>query len=358
MAKAKKSDKVPKAMQETFDRITAITDNFATQHLNAEYAQLIRQATAALCRKRPSPLKSGRDRSWACGISHAIGMANFLFDASQDPHISASDLYAWFGVSSSTGQGKSKQVRDLLDIGQLDPAWCLPSKMDDNPLAWLISVNGMILDARSAPPQVQEQLAAAGLIPYAPDADGNPLLAIATADAPARPPAQPKKAIKRASDVLYVLEVHLVDGPLTESFVRKNPRVERTIEIKGGQTLKSLHQIIFQAFDRAEEHLYEFQVGGDGPDDPDCQRYGPNPEVNPELAGDVAQTTVNALNLVPDERFGYTFDFGDDWWHVLEVEAIHDQAPKGKYPKIIERIGQSPPQYPDFRLIAAARPRS
>ncbi|NEQ46380.1 MAG: hypothetical protein F6K00_23685 [Leptolyngbya sp. SIOISBB] len=156
-------------MQVIFDLITAITDNFAVQHLNAEYATLIRQATAALCRKRPSPLKSGRDRSWACGISHAIGMANFLFDSSQDPYISASELYAWFGVSSSTGQSKSKQVRDMLDIGQLDPEWCLPSNLGDNLLAWLISVNGLILDPRSAPPQVQEQLAAASLIPYVPD---------------------------------------------------------------------------------------------------------------------------------------------------------------------------------------------
>lgn len=349
MAKAKKSEKVPKVMQETFDRITAITENFAAQHLNAEYATLIRQATAALCRKRPSPLKSGRDRSWACGISHAIGMANFLFDSSQDPHMSASDLYAWFGVSSSTGQGKSKQVRDLLDIGQLDPAWCLPSKLGDNPLAWLISVNGMILDARSAPPEVQEQLAAAGLIPYAPDADGNPLVAVATAaDSPSHSPAKPKKVIKRAHDALYVLDVDLVDGPLTESFVRKNSRVARTIEIKGAQTLKTLHRSIFQAFDREEEHLYEFQVGGDGPDDPDCQRYGPNLEINTDLAGDAAQTSLNALNLVPGERFGYTFDFGDDWWHVLEVKAIHDQAPKRKYPQITDRVGPSPPQYPDL----------
>ncbi len=352
MAKAKKSDKVPKAMQEMFDRITAITDNFSAQHLNAEYATLIRQATAALCRKRPSPLKSGRDRSWACGISHAIGMANFLFDPSQDPHISASELYAWFGVSSSTGQGKSKQVRNLLDIGQLDPEWSLPSKLGDNPLAWLISVNGLILDARSAPPQVQEQLAAAGLIPYVPDlpdVDGNPLLAIAeAADSASRSTRKPKKAIKRASDALYILEVNLVDGPLTESFVRKNPRIARTIQIKGAQTLKTLHRSIFQAFNREEEHLYEFQVGGDGPDDPDCQRYGPNIEINSDLTGDVAKTSLNALNLVPGEMFGYTFDFGDDWWHVLEVKAIDDQAPRGKYPRITDRVGPSPPQYADF----------
>jgi hypothetical protein len=89
MAKSAKSETVPKAMGEKYDRITAITNDFARQHLNEEYAELIRQATAALCRKRPSPLNSGRDKTWACGITHAIGMANFLFDASFDPYISA-----------------------------------------------------------------------------------------------------------------------------------------------------------------------------------------------------------------------------------------------------------------------------
>jgi hypothetical protein len=349
MAKAQKSDKVPQKMQETFDRITAITDTFAAQHLNTEYATLIRQATAALCRKRPSPLTKGRDRSWACGISHAIGMANFLFDPSQDPHISASNLYAWFGVSQSTGQSKSKQVRDILDIGQLDPNWCLPSKIGDNPLAWMVSVNGLILDARSAPPEVQQQLAAAGLIPYAPDADVDLPLAAAESSSPSsQSTTAPENIPKRADNALYTLEVNLVNGPLTNSFIRKNPRVIRTIQIKGDQTLETLHEIIFTAFNREEEHLYEFQVGGRGPDDPNCQRYSLNLDIDPDLAGLVAQTSLNDLNLVVEQMFGYTFDFGDNWWHVLEVKAIHDKAPQGKYPKITRQVGKSPPQYPDF----------
>ncbi len=174
MAKPAKSETVPKGMQETFDRIVAITDDFAQQHLNEEYATLIHQATAALSRKRPSPLASGKAQTWACGISHAIGMANFLFDSSQDPHISAKNLYAWFGVGASTGQGKSKQVRDLLKITQMDPDWCLPSRLDRNPMAWLVSVNGFIVDARSAPPDVQVQLAAMGLIPYVPSQGPGP----------------------------------------------------------------------------------------------------------------------------------------------------------------------------------------
>jgi hypothetical protein len=341
MAKSTQSEKVPKAMQAKFDSITAITEEFAAQHLNDEYATLIRQATAALCRKRPSPLKSGRDRSWACGISHAIGMVNFLFDPSQTPHISATDLYAWFGVGSSTGQGKSKQVRDTLDMGQLDPDWCLPSKMGDNPLAWMISVNGMILDARSAPPEVQERLAAAGIIPYAPSA--------MEAVVPALPKSQkPKSVIERAGDALYILEVDLMDGPVTESFVKKNPRIMRIILIKGEQSLQDLHQILFEAFDREEEHMYEFAVGGTGPDDPDCQRYGLAIASGLDYAGDVTQTTLNELNLEKGEIFGYTFDFGDNWWHVIEVREVRKKAPKGDYPKITSREGNSPPQYADF----------
>ena len=44
MAKTKKSENVPKAMEEKFSGIVAITDNFAKQHLNDEYAQIIRFA--------------------------------------------------------------------------------------------------------------------------------------------------------------------------------------------------------------------------------------------------------------------------------------------------------------------------
>jgi len=356
MAKPKKSETVPVAMQATFDRITAITNDFAREHLNDEYATLIRQATAALCRKRPSPLLSGRDRTWACGITHAIGMVNFLFDTHRSPHISAKNLYAWFGVSGSTGQAKSKQVRDLLKMELMDPDWWLPSRMDENPLAWMISVNGMILDARSAPPDVQVQLAAAGLIPYAPAAQG---AATGLATRETLPPAQGKAQAKskrrvandRSPDTLYVLEVNIFDGPMTPAFVRKNPMIIRTIEILGGQTLADLHMAIFRAFDREEEHLYEFQVEGKGPHDPNAQRYGPSATGAgtplSDYEGEASQVTINSLGLVVGEMFGYWFDFGDDWWHGVEVMAIKAKAGKGKYPKITHRQGASPPQYPD-----------
>jgi hypothetical protein len=165
------NEKVPKQMQEKFDEITKLTDEFCTQYLNPEYAELSRKLTAALCRKRPSPLTKGKVNTWACGIIHALGMVNFLFDSSQKPHMKATELYERFGVGKSTGQGKSKEIRDLMDMFQMDPNWCLPSLMDKNPLVWMISVNGLIMDVRQAPRSIQEEAFSRGIIPYLPDED-------------------------------------------------------------------------------------------------------------------------------------------------------------------------------------------
>jgi Domain of unknown function (DUF6398)/Plasmid pRiA4b ORF-3-like protein len=341
MAKSKKSAQIPKTMQEKFDRIVAITDDFSQQHLNDEYAQLIRAATAALCRKRPSPLASGRDHTWACGITHAIGTINFLFDSSQDPHISAGALYQQFGVSAGTGQAKSKQVRDLLKMRRMDPEWCLPSRIDSNPMVWILSVNGFMVDVRTMPREVQEIAFTKGLIPYIPADKGtlaDPKIAeVTNAIAPSASP-----------EALYVLDVFLMDGPVTEAFIAKNPEISRIIEIKGSNTLAELHQILFQAFDREEEHLYEFQVGGSGPQDPNARRYGLQRSLNEGLTGEASETSISSLGLSVDERFGYWFDFGDDWWHQINVVSIADQAPKKKYPRITHRVGNSPPQYADF----------
>jgi hypothetical protein len=151
---------------------------------------------------------------------------------------------------------------------------------------------------------------------------------------------------------LYTLEVSIISGPLTESFVKKNRVVSRTIQIRGDQTLEELHEAIFAAFDREEEHMYEFQIGGKGPMDPKARRYGlalyDDPELEGSHAGDVEHTVIGSLGLKVDQASGYWFDFGDDWWHQINVAAIEEKAAKGKFPKVIKRVGASPPQYIDW----------
>jgi Domain of unknown function (DUF6398) len=168
MSKRSSSEQVPGEMQARFDDITRLTDTFSQAYLNDEYATICRQLTATLCRKRPSPLSQGKVATWACGIIHAIGTVNFLFDSSEKPYVPASQIASYFGLSSSTMQAKSKHIRDLLNMYQMDPNWTMPSKIDDNLMAWMIQVNGLIIDARHAPREIQEEAFRKGLIPYIP----------------------------------------------------------------------------------------------------------------------------------------------------------------------------------------------
>ena len=150
---------------------------------------------------------------------------------------------------------------------------------------------------------------------------------------------------------LYTLEVFIISGPVTEKFARKNPVMSRTIQIRGDQTLEDLHHAIFDAFGRSDEHMYEFQFGK-WPMDPKASRYvlpsafEGQDEDNPPV-GRVGTTTIESLGLEMGRSFGYWFDFGDDWWHHINVEAIEDKVLKGKFPKVTNRVGKSPPQYPD-----------
>ncbi len=169
----KDKEAVPQQMQPTYDVIVGVTNTFCQEHLNAEYATLARRMAAALARKRPSPLSTGKTNSWACGILYVLGRINFLFDKSQTPHLRADELCKLCGVSQATASAKAKTIEEALKIGLLDPAWCLPSRLNDNPLVWMLVINGLIVDIRTAPRYIQEEAFQMGLIPYIP-ADGPP----------------------------------------------------------------------------------------------------------------------------------------------------------------------------------------
>ncbi|MFM8605361.1 MAG: DUF6398 domain-containing protein [Cyanobium sp.] len=159
---------VPAALRDKVDSLLARIDPFCAEHLDSDYRRLIHVALGALSRKRPSPLLSGREPSWAAGVVHAIGSANFLFDASQSPHCTAAEIQEHFGVSASTAQAHSKKVRELLNIHPFSPHWTLPSLLERSAIPWMLEVDGFIRDVRTLPLEVQIAACARGLIPYVP----------------------------------------------------------------------------------------------------------------------------------------------------------------------------------------------
>jgi hypothetical protein len=173
-AKPPRSRPVPKppSKEETAEVLRVIIDlveRFCHEHLTDEYADLCHKLAEKLGRKRPSPLLSGNPNTWACGIVRTIGWVNFLDDKSQTPHMKLTAIDKAFGVGESTGQGKAMLIRKMFKIRPMDPAWSLRSRIDQNPMAWMIQVNGFLVDARFLKREIQEEALRKGLIPYIPE---------------------------------------------------------------------------------------------------------------------------------------------------------------------------------------------
>ncbi len=163
------------------------------------------------------------------------------------------------------------------------------------------------------------------------------------------------KKLETKNTRLYTLEVLLIQGHVTEAFANQSPKVSRTIQILGNQSLDALHLAIFYAFGRDDEHMYEFQFGK-RPMARDGVRYQCESPLDSHFGDDgvddpaVGSTSVSirALGLRVRRTFFYWFDFGDSWWHKIKVVSIQDEFPKKRYPIVTKQVGASPPQYPDW----------
>jgi hypothetical protein len=160
-------EEVPPAYRDRFDDIVELTDKFCDEHLNEEYKEYAREMAAEVCQEG-SPARKGKAEGWAAGIVYSLGRVNFLDDPSQTPHMKSTQIAEGFGVSAATMQAKARVIREGLDLMPFHPDWTLPSRMDDNPLVWMLKVNGFLVDIRMAPRDAQVAAYKQGLIPYIP----------------------------------------------------------------------------------------------------------------------------------------------------------------------------------------------
>jgi hypothetical protein len=139
--------------------------------------------------------------------------------------------------------------------------------------------------------------------------------------------------------------------------LKNRKSIWRRIAARSDQTLDDLHQAIFNAFDRYDEHLYSFYFPKPGAKGRDITRnsieftHPYNAESDspfPTDAMNAAEAKLGALHLKAKQRILYLFDFGDSWWHEITVESVHEPVEEGDYPRVVDQGGKSPPQYPDI----------
>ena len=145
----------------------------------------------------------------------------------------------------------------------------------------------------------------------------------------------PQRSAARHNIVsVYVFKVSL----------KESPKIWRKIEIKGNQTLHHLHKAIFEAYERYDEHLYAFFMSNKPWDR--SSEYGlPDPERSVKNS---KRARIDSLDLQMKRKFLYLFDFGDDWWHSIQLLGIKGEELKNTYPRVIESQGEAPPQYPPY----------
>ena len=159
---------IPKEMQGKYNEIAPMVVEFCDKKLNEEYKSLCLRLLEKLCRKRPSPLLGGRAHTWAAGIVYAIGSNNFIFDKSQEIHLTAKEMASEFGISATTAGNKAAEIRKMFNISYFNPEWQLAILIKDNPAIWMVMVDGLIVDIRDAPLELQRIAFEKGIIPYIP----------------------------------------------------------------------------------------------------------------------------------------------------------------------------------------------
>jgi hypothetical protein len=131
--------------------------------------------------------------------------------------------------------------------------------------------------------------------------------------------------------------------------------VWRRIAMRGDRTLHHLHEAIFLAFDREEEHLYSFYFPKPGARGRDRLRtaveythsFAGEPDPFGEARPDASKARLDRLHLKAGQKFEYLFDFGDSWWHEITVDGVAVPLAGRGSVSLLERHGASPPQYPD-----------
>ena len=126
--------------------------------------------------------------------------------------------------------------------------------------------------------------------------------------------------------------------------LRDTPDIWRIIDIKGNQMLSSLHKAIFKAFDRFEEHQYSFFLSNK-PYDRGSEYTSPG--ISNDGIGKLAsRIRIDSIELYGGRKFLYLFDYGDKWWHDVELVSVTERVTRAKYPRMVRNQGKSPPQYP------------
>ena len=98
------------------------------------------------------------------------------------------------------------------------------------------------------------------------------------------------------------------------------PPIWRRVQVPGSIRLAGLHAVIQTVFGWTDSHLHQFCIGG--------VSYGRPDDFDSDVVDEAKLTLTQAVGQ--SKRFTYTYDFGDDWEHIIQVEKVLASDPQAK----------------------------
>jgi hypothetical protein len=112
------------------------------------------------------------------------------------------------------------------------------------------------------------------------------------------------------------------------------PPIWRRLQVPGDIALRELHTLLQVAFDWHSTHMYAFDTA--------YGQFGiPDPELG--LRSDT-KVTLEQVAAGPGTKLTYTYDFGDDWEHVITVEGTMPREDASIYPRCVGGRRKAPPE--------------
>jgi hypothetical protein len=116
------------------------------------------------------------------------------------------------------------------------------------------------------------------------------------------------------------------------------PPIWRRVEVPGGISLASLHEILNEAMGWFDGHLHEFTIDG-------VEYTAPDTDFATETqAEDDGRWRLDAVVTQVGAKFRYAYDFGDGWEHDVVVEAIEAPTAGVTYPRVTAGRRSCPPE--------------
>ncbi len=156
LADALTSLKVPRARRERARQIMEISDRFAAERLDMDYAHAARRVLATLARKRPSPLAEGEPRLWAAAALNVVMAANLPFDEARDPGSDTARLSELSGLPAKEVLNQGERVLAALQLHPFDAVLPRYAPLVGSLMLWLENVAAGVADPGSPPPALQK----------------------------------------------------------------------------------------------------------------------------------------------------------------------------------------------------------